>query len=213
MDVTYALIWDAGDGWKNNLHKHVLTSEDQNLLQKKTNPTAINATTPPVHPDRPPPPPPLVTSTPTSVVITSPITPVVTSPIASADASDSPSMGTIVLRIAIGSVAAFIVVPALAVVAYLYVRRWRNQGKKYGSIEDDEIQDEYGRSLSGTRHKYHDEIQLKDYEAEGKPSFEEVGPLAEPASAVHVFPAAARQPSIGGNTQALGSGTIRSPGT
>lgn len=122
--------------------------------------------------------------------------------------SDSPILGTTVLGIVVGSVAAFIFVPALAVLVFLYIRQWRNGGKPYSTL-DGEQEDDYGHCTNGTQH-YHDEIQLKDYENESRPSFKEVGPLAIPASTIHVIPAVSRQASAEA-MEALGSGTIRSP--
>lgn len=135
--------------------------------------------------------------------------------------SDPPSrtshLGTTVLSIAVGGVAAFIIVPALAVLAFLYIRRWRRThgNTTYNSIasDNDEDEDDDIGPLSRSGRKYHDEIQLKDYENEGKPSFEEAGPLVTPMSAVHVMPAAPNSSSYTtseGKSEALGSTTIKS---
>ncbi|KAF7534292.1 hypothetical protein G7054_g6377 [Neopestalotiopsis clavispora] len=163
---------------------------------------------PPIMPDRPPPPPSLVTHTPTS----EPNEPTALSDIQDGGSSD---MGMTILSIAVGGVAAFIIIPALAVVAYLYIRRWRNSGNKtYDSLDDETHDDDDEDYFSNAQnHHYHDEIQLKDYENESKPSFEETGDLATPASAIHVIPADFGPYSPGmKKTMALGSGTIRSPG-
>lgn len=162
---------------------------------------------PPAVPDRPPPPPPLVTHTPTSEPNTAPTA------TAESTAQDVPSnMGMTILTIAVGCVAAFIIIPALAVVAFLYIRRWRQRGNStYNSLDDENQEDDDYFSNAPLR-QYHDEIQLKDYENESKPSFEETGDLATPVSVIHVIPADLRSPSEGKRSFAIGSGTIRSPG-
>ncbi|KAH6660936.1 hypothetical protein BKA67DRAFT_654087 [Truncatella angustata] len=199
MEVNGDFFHRGADQW---LHKlQASFNGGQNQFQRRTGDPVTNITN---LFDSPPSPASLDTSTIASMTVIPPIAP-------SNAPSDSPSIGTTVLSIAVGCVAVFIVVPALAVLAFLYIRRWRrNHGGEstYKSIDDDE-QDEYGHFSRSTRH-YHDEIQLKDYENESKPSFEEAGPLAVPMSAVHVMPRVSRQLSSESKPKALGSTTIRS---
>jgi hypothetical protein len=212
MDNTHPLYPHGENVWKQSLRRCALSAYRPRLLLKKDGDGDIvtNIGTP-NHPDRLLPPPSVVMNTSTSVAVnyTIPTGAIASTPVSSA-AADSHSMGTAVLSIAVGSVAAFIIVPALAVLAFLYIRRWRNRnGTVYGSLDDE--QSGPGDYFSRGTHHYHDEIQLKDYENESKSSFEEVGTLTMPESAVHVFPIDGRSPHPDKKAQALGSGTIRSP--
>ncbi|ETS75960.1 hypothetical protein PFICI_12904 [Pestalotiopsis fici W106-1] len=207
MVVGHQFHMEGREAWALNTLNHGLLDGRHVVVDTRSGGSANTISDPPVMPDHPPPPPPLVTHTPTS----EPNDP----PTAVSAAQDGPSdMGMTVLSIAVGAVAAFIIIPALAVVAYLYIRRWRRSGNTTYDSLDGETQDDDEDYFSNATHPhYHDEIQLKDYENESKPSFEETGDLATPASAIHVIPADLGPFSPGmKKTMALGSGTIRSPG-
>ncbi|KAI1857429.1 hypothetical protein JX265_011164 [Neoarthrinium moseri] len=67
---------------------------------------------------------------------------------------------TYAFRIIICSLAALILIPAVAVIIFIYVRRCIGRDKPYGGTQDDEAREPM----------YRDSIQLKDYESEGDES-------------------------------------------